>query len=190
MVKIISPDHFKTTPWKNGQGETTELAISPGGSLADFDWRISMAKVLNHGPFSDFSGYHRHLVLLEGNGIELTHDESTVDVLQSTLSVASFDGACSTVGHLLDGPIRDFNVMTNETSFKAKVKTCPKQQNITFTATTINFIYAVTQSIHIELNQKNIELPKNNLLVFSDQDTKDFRVTGKEYIVISLQSLT
>jgi hypothetical protein len=190
MVKIISPDHFKTTPWKNGQGETTELAISPGGTLTEFDWRISMATVLNHGSFSDFSGYHRHLVLMEGNGIELTHDESTVDVLQSPLSVASFDGACSTVGHLLDGPIRDFNVMSNETSFKAKVKTCPKQQNITFTATTINFIYAVTHSIQIELNQKNIELPKNNLLVFSDQDTKDFRITGKEFIVTSLQSLT
>jgi environmental stress-induced protein Ves len=27
---------FKTIAWKNGQGETTELAISPGGTLTDF----------------------------------------------------------------------------------------------------------------------------------------------------------
>jgi len=29
VFKIISPDQFQTTPCKNGQGVTTELAISP-----------------------------------------------------------------------------------------------------------------------------------------------------------------
>jgi environmental stress-induced protein Ves len=76
-VQIIHPHDFKRLPWKNGKGETIELAINEDGSLADFDWRISMASVTEDGPFSDFSGYQRHLLLLEGTGIELTHLDGT-----------------------------------------------------------------------------------------------------------------
>ena len=29
-------------PWKNGGGETTEIAVSPpGAGLDDFDWRVA-----------------------------------------------------------------------------------------------------------------------------------------------------
>ena len=79
MHKIISPDQFKTIAWKNGQGETTELAISPGGTLADFDWRLSMASVVSDGAFSDFTGYDRQLILLNGHGIKLAHDDKQTD---------------------------------------------------------------------------------------------------------------
>ena len=45
MLNIIPPSQFKSIPWKNGKGTTTELAVSAGGSMQDFDWRISMADV-------------------------------------------------------------------------------------------------------------------------------------------------
>jgi environmental stress-induced protein Ves len=44
-------------PWKNGGGETTEIAVFPDGAgLSDFDWRVSMARVDGDGPFSSFPG--------------------------------------------------------------------------------------------------------------------------------------
>ena len=30
MIEILAPKQFKTIPWKNGQGETIELAINEG----------------------------------------------------------------------------------------------------------------------------------------------------------------
>ena len=51
-------------PWKNGGGETAEIAVSPAGAgFDDFDWRISTAIVAQSGPFSGFPGVDRVLTL-------------------------------------------------------------------------------------------------------------------------------
>jgi len=100
VIKIIPPEKFKRTLWKNGKGETTELAINDGGTLDDFDWRISMAKVVEDGVFSSFPGYLRNLILIDGNGMDLQHDQLSVDQLERPLSFATFDGGCHTVATL------------------------------------------------------------------------------------------
>ncbi len=42
-------------PWKNGGGETAEIAVfPPSADLSEFGWRISMATVSSDGPFSAF----------------------------------------------------------------------------------------------------------------------------------------
>ncbi len=199
MIKIISPDQFQTIAWKNGQGKTTELAINSGGTLADFDWRLSIASVVENGLFSDFSGYHRQLILLTGNGIKLSHgakkmdqhqiDEQQVDELTQPLSMAVFDGACRTVGKLIDGPIEDFNVMTKQHSFKAEVKTYTQHQTASCSTAGLNFIYAAKQSIVIQFNQQRIELPQGHLFQASNEAAQDYQVSGQDFIVIALWQL-
>ena len=189
MIKTISPDQFKTIAWKNGQGQTTELAISPGGTLVDFAWRVSIASVVENGGFSDFSGYDRQLILLTGNGIKLTHDDEQVDVLSTPLAMAVFDGASHTIGKLIDGPIQDFNVMTKQGSYTAEVKTFSQQQSITCSAAGLNFIYAAKQSIAIQISHDNIELPHGHLLQVSNQAEENIKVSGQGFIVILIHSL-
>ena len=64
LIKTIPKESFKNIPWKNGKGVTLELAINNEGTLANFDWRLSIAKVDTNGEFSDFMGYTRNLVFL------------------------------------------------------------------------------------------------------------------------------
>jgi environmental stress-induced protein Ves len=66
------PLDYARMPWKNGGGQTTEIAVSAGASLADFDWRVSIAEINADGPFSAFAGVDRTLVLLSGAGVRLT----------------------------------------------------------------------------------------------------------------------
>ena len=43
-LRVIRAAECQTMPWKNGGGETTEIAVFPSGAgLDDFEWRISMA---------------------------------------------------------------------------------------------------------------------------------------------------
>ena len=70
-INIISPEQYKTIPWKNGLGETTELAINEGGDVTNFDWRLSIARVTKDGFFSDFSNYSRNLILISCKGLRL-----------------------------------------------------------------------------------------------------------------------
>lgn len=111
-LRIVSAARAPRMPWKNGGGSTTELAIGPPeATLADFDWRLSIAHVAADGPFSSFPGIDRTLVLIEGAGIDLIVDE-THNRLRPGTPPLSFDGAATTAGALAAGPIRDFNVMS------------------------------------------------------------------------------
>jgi uncharacterized protein len=68
-MEVRRHQDYRRMPWKNGGGETAEIAVFPeGATLDDFDWRISMATVSADGPFSLFPGVDRTLSVLEGDG--------------------------------------------------------------------------------------------------------------------------
>ncbi len=121
MLTILSPETFKTIPWKNGSGHTTELAINSGGNLDNFDWRLSIASVVNDGDFSNFSGYQRNLVLIQGEGLTLDHRNGDIDKLTNLLDIAHFDGGSKTYGSLVNGSIKDLKIMTKQNSYTAEV---------------------------------------------------------------------
>jgi hypothetical protein len=113
-VRILGPADYREMPWKNGGGSTTELLIAPpGATLAGgFRWRVSMAAVPASGPFSSFPGIDRTLLLVAGNGLDLDHGPHGRARLAGPWEPVAFSGDWATQGRLLDGPCRDFNVMT------------------------------------------------------------------------------
>ncbi|CAB4938239.1 MAG: HutD family protein [Actinobacteria bacterium] len=96
--------------WANGSGVTREVAICPSGAgLADFDWRISLADISVDGDFSAFVGIDRVLVLIEGEGMNLTLDGHTRRV--EPFSPVHFAGESVASCALPYGPTRDLNIM-------------------------------------------------------------------------------
>ena len=71
---ILGPDTFRAMPWRNGLGTTIELLKQDLPDGDGFAWRLSMADVTTDGEFSNFSGYDRTLLLLDGNGLMLDCD--------------------------------------------------------------------------------------------------------------------
>ena len=112
MTMLIAFANLLPVPWRNGGSSTTEIAaMPPGAQFHDFDWRISLATVLQDGPFSLFPGVERTLALVEGPGLVLDVDERRF-MLDEEDAVIEFAGE-STVRATLDGgPTIDFNVMT------------------------------------------------------------------------------
>jgi len=109
--RVLSPADYHRMPWKNGGGRTTEIAAHPAGSgFASFAWRISVADVVQDGPFSPFPGVDRTLVLLAGAGMMLSGDGEPVE-LRTPFESARFSGDPSLHCSLVAGPVRDFNFM-------------------------------------------------------------------------------
>ena len=110
--------------WKNGGGVTREIVREPAGaSLDDFDWRVSVADIATAGPFSRFVGVDRHLLLLEGDGVNLTSAEAGMNVnLLADDTVLAFSGDVDMSSQLLGGAVRDFNVMTKRGVWQAQVE--------------------------------------------------------------------
>jgi uncharacterized protein len=112
-IKIIRRSSFTALPWKNGGGITHEaIRVPPTGDA--FLWRVSVAQIDSSGPFSDFAGYDRNMVLLRGRGIALEFGGGTQCVLRSVGDSVEFDGGVHTRCELLDGPCVDLNLMASK----------------------------------------------------------------------------
>jgi uncharacterized protein len=112
-MRLIRFADLASTPWKNGGGTTTEIAVSPSGAgFEDFDWRLSIADVASDGPFSQFSGIDRTLTLIEGKGLAMTIGGAPPLTLTTASEPLAFPGDVPVSAALVAGPIRDFNVMS------------------------------------------------------------------------------
>lgn len=109
--RVLAPADYRKMPWKNGGGQTWEIAVDPpGADLTTFAWRVSVAAIERDGPFSSFPGVDRTLVLLEGAGIRLHGAGEAVD-LRTLYEPVTFSGEAALECSLADGPTRDFNLM-------------------------------------------------------------------------------
>lgn len=110
MIQLLKLHDFQKMPWKNGLGFTFEIARKPSAETDDFDWRVSMADVENDGEFSYFSGKKRIISTLSGIGMQLSiADQAHVDICSRNLF--AFDGEQPVYCRLLNGPIRDLNLI-------------------------------------------------------------------------------
>jgi len=108
--RILRSSDYQRMPWKNGGGTTTEIwkAASPAGEML---WRLSIADVASDGPFSEFPGIDRWIMVISGKGMELTIDGLGTKRLDRPFEPLFFPGDATTDCRLIDGPIRDFNFM-------------------------------------------------------------------------------
>lgn len=143
-------------PWKNGLGSTIELGRDAGQDMQQFLWRISMADVSTNGPFSIFPDRQRLLSILEGEGLRLNFVQRGLQQTVKGLDVCAFSGEDVIESVLLDGPVRDFNLIYSAAHFSAQMK----KFNGDLTAIELNsgaeiiLIYNHAQPITLELDKQ------------------------------------
>lgn len=124
-MRLLRVNDYKRMPWKNGDGETTEILVSPpDASIETFDWRISMAHVGKAGPFSNFPGVDRTLAVAEGAGLTLALPDREPVALSPASEPFSFSGEVRVDCHLIDGPVDDLNIMSRRSRFRHRMSHC------------------------------------------------------------------
>jgi uncharacterized protein len=119
-MQIVRQSQFKASPWKNGGGITHEAMRVPERGI--FRWRVSIAHIDASGPFSDFAGYARTMVLLRGAGVALKLSDGTQRIMRAAGDLAQFDGGRGVKCELLNGPCVDLNLMTSHAMGPAQVR--------------------------------------------------------------------
>jgi environmental stress-induced protein Ves len=111
-MRVVLPDQWSRQPWRNGGGITHEL-LREGPADGPFLLRVSVADVEREGPFSRFDGVDRVIALLEGQGFVLHREDGSETVVRERGVPVSFAGEEPITCTLLDGPVRDLNVMVD-----------------------------------------------------------------------------
>jgi environmental stress-induced protein Ves len=133
-------------PWKNGGGTTREIAAS---APSDPDWRLSVATIQRDGAFSDFAGYDRTIVPIEGNGIELTFDNEQTARLDRLYEPYAFRGELRAWCRLLEGAARDFNVMTKRERVVHRLETLALPESCRLDAGARRFVYVLRGAVRV-----------------------------------------
>jgi environmental stress-induced protein Ves len=184
---ILGPDTFRTMPWRNGLGTTIELLKENLPDGDGFAWRLSMADVTTDGEFSNFSGYDRTLLLLEGNGLMLDC-AGLRQRLDKPLQAARFRGEDPTFATLSGGPVKDFNIMTRRQNCAAQVTSAvhPAESTIDVTAD-ILLVYAVDGELGMNGDRfADLKLPAGHLCVLRNPATASLHCGGASHILIQI----
>lgn len=158
-MTLYRASEHKRMPWKNGGGETVEIAVfPPDASVDDFDWRISMATVANDGPFSIFTGIDRTLSILDGNGMSLTVDGQEAVLLTCASPPLAFAADVTVAAKLLDGPITDLNVMTRRGRYRHSVERVSGRFSVSKQAQTETVFVLAMGDVSTVLDHKPVDL--------------------------------
>src|SRR5271156_4304363 len=98
-MPIRRQSQFQASPWKNGGGITHEAIRVP--EMGTFRWRVSIAHIDAPGPFSDFAGYARTMMLLRGAGVGLKLADGSRRIMRAAGDPAQLDGALAVECELL-----------------------------------------------------------------------------------------
>lgn len=114
---IIPQSSYLIEPWKNGLGSTDIVAEAriQGGPATGWDglvWRLARTEIASASAFSDHTGYDRHQVVVEGEGLFLDAGSATID-LSEALKPVQYGGELKIVSRLENGSVKVLNLMIN-----------------------------------------------------------------------------
>jgi environmental stress-induced protein Ves len=186
-IRHLRAADYRRMRWKNGGGWTTELAVAPEPGADTFDWRISIADIESDGAFSTFPNCDRYIALLDGVGMRLTFDHAEDAELRERLRFVPFAGEWQAHGYLLNGPVRDFNVIVRRSSVHAEVWHRPLVGPMVFFAEAgvSWFVFVAGGSATIKnRSSANVIEAGDSLLLGADSEAESLVLTGAGELVI------
>ncbi|WP_263261674.1 HutD family protein [Pseudomonas sp. RIT-PI-S] len=184
-MKLLRAADYLRTPWKNGGGSTLEVCRDQGAGLDEFGWRLSIADIAQPGPFSSFAGYERVITVLEGQGMVLQVDGRSSGPLRP-YQPFEFSGASEVSCELIDGPIRDFNLIYAPVRYQAQLQWLDAAARVSLKADAgTRIIFAAVPTVRVELAGNSVTLGQHDTLLLNEQAAV---VTGR-CALIQLQPL-
>ena len=188
MNRLIQYASLRPTPWKNGGGVTTELAMSPpGAGLDDFDWRVSLASIAEDGPFSQFPGVDRTLVMVAGDGVLLEVGDQRV-VLSPSEPLVEFAGEDPVHATVGGQSTLDFNVLTRRGRYRHRIEpfvVCGSVPLPRRSGTTLVFL-ADGESLSVGSARERLALVRYDLLVLDGEQAWTLESAQATVFVVDL----
>lgn len=167
-IELITPAHWQTQRWQNGGGITHQLCRQDDGQ--GLLWRLSIAEVASDGPFSRFDNIDRIILLLTGEGFCLHGVGDNPQVLATSLMPFAFAGEAAIHCSLINGAVRDFNLMTRRDTLHAELQVLTISSAVqTLPLSTQTLIYIASGSVNAVLGEKRITLEAQQTLSLNNE---------------------
>jgi environmental stress-induced protein Ves len=172
-MRILKAHEYRRMPWRNNQGETAQVAIGPAtATLNDFDWRVSMARIDDDGPFSLFPQTDRTLAVLRGDGLHLSIAGNASVELTRHSEPLSFKGDVAAAATLIGGTVTDLNVMTRRGHFKHSMRRLHVAGDVELTVEApLTLLVCAEEAVHVKTNTQIVRLSSLDSLLLDEAPT-------------------
>ncbi len=109
-MQHLTPADYVAMPWANGRGQTVEL-LRREDAAGRLLFRLSLASVIEDGPFSLLPGIKRNLTVISGPGFDLV---GQTRLRADPLVPVAFAGDEPIAAQGVAAPCQDFNVMAGK----------------------------------------------------------------------------
>jgi environmental stress-induced protein Ves len=171
MPHLIPIDRQARMRWRNGRGETREVAAFPRGATLDsFEWRVSIATIEQDGAFSRFPGVTRTTMLIAGAGLRLTGQATRIE-LAGRHATATYRGDDEVNCKLLGGVVQVFNAMVRGNG-PAHVTAMDASMRAVAPAR-FRVCVALEGAVHCACDARRFALEPGDALVIDEPDERD-----------------
>lgn len=167
-IRILFPHHWQTQAWKNGGGITHELdRVDDEHGLR---WRLSIAEIASDGPFSLFANTDRMILMLTGNGFRLHGVGADPEVIDQPLQPFAFPGEAAVQCTLIDGPVRDFNLMSRRGCIAGRLDVYALgAERLVQVLAAQTRLFVVTGTVLVEVDGHGHQLGEQQMLVMDGE---------------------
>jgi environmental stress-induced protein Ves len=163
MTQVVSLARAQQQVWRNGAGSTRELLAWP--SPARWQWRVSVAEIVQDGPFSTFPGVQRWIAVTHGGGVLLRFAAHQVMLVPGSAPF-SFEGAGAPYCELLDRHSQDLNLMVRHDAGSASLEPALAGTEWLSTAP-LRALYS-TGAVRLQIDDTDAAFVRADALAWSD----------------------
>jgi environmental stress-induced protein Ves len=167
VLTPLSPETFRSKPWKNGGGVTVDIADAcrPGADPSGWEgmiWRLGRTAIVQPGPFSDLTGYERLQAVIVGAGLVLEGASGEIDLRRPFMPVR-YDGGLPLVSRLESGPVEVVNLIVDRALCEADLVVPVVGEAMTLKPT-IHILYAPSEAVTARCGTQAITVPGGHAL--------------------------
>ncbi|MGP5570885.1 MAG: HutD family protein [Pseudomonas helleri] len=182
-LSVLRAADYPRMPWKNGGGSTEEITRDAGEGLDGFGWRLSIADIGESGGFSRFDGYQRVITVLQGAGMHLQVDGEQSRALLP-FDAFAFKGDSEVSCRLIDGPIRDFNLIYAPQRYSARLQWLQGGSRLFTPAQTV-LVFAADDHVDVRVgNTRHEQLGRYDCLQLNgNRELLEIAITGRSCVI-------
>lgn len=157
--RVVGPAERVVVPWANGGGTTAVVARVPDDDA--WAWRLSLADVVEDGPFSSLPGVDRWIAVARGGRMELEVGDASGVVrasLDPTADALGFSGDVATSCRVSDGPLVDVNLMLRRGVVTGTMSIVTLAAEDTVGLTDVQALVALSGRVRVSVDDEHYEL--------------------------------
>ncbi len=164
ITEPLAPEGFRRIPWKNGRGALVVIDGEGANSwqAGGVAWHFGRTRIEEEGPFSDYNGYERLQVVVQGAGLVLCAPDHEIELRQAMRPVR-YDGGLAIRTRLEAGPVEVVNLIADKARFDIELRVCEAQGRLACKAGR-HVVYAPLGAARITIGVAEHHLAGNHAL--------------------------